>query len=171
MKKLLCYCLFFYTLTSFTQIGKINQDFLAKIDEEGMKFYKFKKKGKKEKFFPVKYLPKDKTIFYDGKNVQLILMGRIFTSDVFSGNIRHQKTSVISMLFAKKINEDIFTFIGYYPGRRDEISIVPFKKHAALYIDDYPELAEKVRKKKKGYDRYNALPVFKEYDNWLEKNK
>lgn len=76
-------------------------------------------------------------------------------------------TDHVSMLFAKKIGEDHFTYVGYYPEKKDQISVTPFKKHGALYVKDFAELAEKVAKKKKGYKRFNAVAVFKEYDQWL----
>ncbi len=138
-----------------------------------MKYLKFKKNTLKEKFLPAKFIPDTKTIIYDGENVQLLLFGKTMISHVPmpGSNVWTERSSTFAMLFAKKINKGVFTYIGYYPEKRDQISIHPFKKFGALYVSDYEELAEKVSKKHKNYTRYDAIDVFKEYDEWLGANK
>ena len=172
MKVLMFLCSFFFAMSMFSQTGRAGNEFLNKIEKEGITYYKFKKGVKKKKVWPAKNLPKEKNFVYNGKNVQLLMLGFTMLSDVSVGNgITTQQSSYIAMLFAKKMEEDHFTYIGYYPDKRDQISITPFKKHGALYLKDYEELSKKVSKKEKGYKRFNAVAVFKEYDEWLSKNK
>jgi len=175
MKNLFLYFLFICTFNAFSQTGRVGQDFIDAIEKEGMTVYYYKGKKKKESHVKPKGFPEHKSIIYDGKNVQMILMSWSSYSHVpFVGNSNFMKTvtSEMCVLYAKKIDEDFFTYIAFFPKKKSDATLItPFKKHAAIYLSDYAELAEKVSKKEKGYTRLDAIQVIEEYDNWLEANK
>jgi hypothetical protein len=58
------------------------------------------------------------------------------------------------------INIGINTMNGYY-----------LKRDGAKYFADYPELSEKLKKKKKGYKIKDIIQIVDEYNAWVNRNK
>ena len=160
-----------FSVNVLAQTGKVTDDFLKTIETTGLQYYKLKKNGDKSlKLLRPNMIPNEKMIVFNGDHVQLISLGYTTTMHIPNAGYNGMDvTNSFAMLYAKKTNEDHLTYIGYYPAKKDQISIAPFKKFGAMYLKDYPQLASKVSKKVKGYTRYDAVAVFEEYDAWLNK--
>ncbi len=62
--------------------------------------------------------------------------------------------------------------LGGKPQQLDNLKFLTnFKKNMSKYLEDYPELAEKISQKKEGYRYENMKEIIMEYNEWYTKKK